>query len=77
MFSTAATTCATVSPWNGRVPVSISNETAPNDQMSLRLSTVLPLACSGDMYEAVPKMTPCCVAAVTVGDSAGALPASG
>ena len=40
-----------------------------NDQMSARLSTGLPRACSGDMYAAVPIMTPICVAAaVSVGD---------
>ncbi len=38
-------------------------------QMSLRLSVVSPLACSGDMYAAVPMITPICVAAaVNVGD---------
>ena len=47
--STAASTCDTVSPSKARVLVSISNRTAPNAQMSLRLSTGLPLACSGDM----------------------------
>ena len=32
--------------------------------MSARLSTSCPLACSGDMYAAVPRMIPCCVAAM-------------
>ena len=40
--------------------------------MSLRLSAVWPLACSGDMYAAVPMITPICVAAaVSVGDCDG------
>ena len=37
------------SPANSRSPVSISKRTTPNAQMSARLSTALPLACSGDM----------------------------
>ena len=38
--------------------------------MSVRLSTNLPLACSGDMYAAVPRITPRIVMAgvVMVGD---------
>ena len=42
----------TVSPVNRRVPVSISKRTTPKDQMSARLSTGLPRACSGLMYAA-------------------------
>ena len=40
-------------------------------EMSARLSTVLPRACSGDMYAAVPRITPIAVRAgdVTVSDS--------
>ncbi len=50
-------------------PVSISTSTTPNAQMSARRSTGLPLACSGDMYAAVPRMTPCIVAtALSVGE---------
>ena len=37
------------SPANARRPVNISYSTAPNAQMSARLSTVFPRACSGDM----------------------------
>src|SRR5450759_1467593 len=37
------------SPGNALVPVSISYITTPNEKMSLRASTVLPCACSGDM----------------------------
>jgi len=48
----------------------ISYSTTPNAQMSARLSTGLPRACSGDMYAAVPRMTPACVAAMlTVGEA--------
>ena len=61
--STAASTSETVSPSKQRVPVSISYSTTPKDQMSDRLSTGLPRACSGDMYAAVPITTPACVAA--------------
>jgi hypothetical protein len=32
--------------------------------MSVRLSTRPPRACSGDMYAAVPRITPCIVAAI-------------
>ena len=39
----------TVSPANGRSPVSISYSTAPNEKRSLRPSTCLPITCSGDM----------------------------
>ncbi len=51
----------TVSPVKSLFPVSISNNTTPNAQMSARLSTFAPRACSGDMYAAVPKMTPASV----------------
>jgi len=40
---------ATLSEQNGLLPVSISNSSTPNAQMSARLSTFSPLACSGDM----------------------------
>jgi hypothetical protein len=39
----------TVSPWKSRFPVSISYSTTPKAQMSARLSTGFPRACSGDM----------------------------
>ena len=39
----------TSSPRNARVPVSISNSTAPKAQTSVRRSTVRPFACSGLM----------------------------
>src|SRR5438128_3920227 len=43
---------------NARVPVNISYRTAPNAHTSVRLSTAFPRACSGDMYAAVPRITP-------------------
>jgi hypothetical protein len=54
----------------------LSYSVPPNAQTSVRLSTGLPFACSGDMYAAVPRITPICVIAgvVIVGDSAGVLP---
>ena len=58
LLSTATSTSATSSPSNARRPVSISYSTQPNAQMSLRLSTALPRACSGLMYAAVPSSTP-------------------
>jgi len=54
------------SPPNARLPVSNSNKTHPNDQMSARLSSALPRACSGDMYAAVPRIKPACVIAGVV-----------
>ena len=47
--STAARVSLTVSPAKSRRPVSISHRMTPKAQMSARLSTVLPRACSGDM----------------------------
>ncbi len=49
LLTTVASVSATSSPGNARVPDSISNSTHPNAQMSARLSTVLPRACSGAM----------------------------
>ena len=49
-----------------------SNSTAPNDQISERRSAVLPRACSGAMYAAVPRITPMLVdPAVSVGELEG------
>src|SRR5262245_12220493 len=45
----AAIVSVTSSPSNTRLPVSISNNTHANAQMSLRLSAARPLACSGAM----------------------------
>ena len=69
---TAARMSAASAPGNARFPVSISNSTHPNAQMSARLSTVRPRACSGAMYGAVPRTTSSpdrSSAAVIVGES--------
>ncbi len=55
---TAASVSPTSSPPKGRAPVSISYRTQPNAQMSARLSTGWPRACSGLMYAAVPRIIP-------------------
>ena len=55
---TAASVSVTVSPLKAILPVSISYSTQPNDQMSARRSTDLPLACSGAIYAAVPRIIP-------------------
>ncbi len=47
--NTVARMSDTVSPAKSWRPVSISHSTTPNAQMSARLSTALPRACSGDM----------------------------
>src|SRR5678816_3007157 len=59
---------AVFSPANACCPVIISYSTEPKEKMSLRRSTLRPLACSGDMYAAVPKMTSPAVNALRVGD---------
>ena len=55
-----------VSPSNALRPESISYSTAPKAQTSVRRSTALPRACSGDMYAAVPMTTPARVAAAVI-----------
>jgi hypothetical protein len=45
----AAMISPSVSPRNAVLPVSISYRTQPNAQMSVRVSTGFPHACSGDM----------------------------
>ncbi len=75
---TSARVCDTVSPLNSREPESISNRRTPNDQISQRLSTAWPLACSGLMYAAVPRMIPALVeATVSVGDCSIAVEPAG
>ena len=64
----------TVSRPNAARPVSISNSTQPNDQMSARLSTPDPRVCSGLMYAVVPRMRPVSVPSTVI---AGAGFASG
>ena len=54
----APSTSADDWPGNGRWPVAISYRTQPNAQMSDRLSTGSPRACSGLMYATVPSTTP-------------------
>src|SRR6185436_5191737 len=58
--TTAARISVMLSPGNAIFPVSISKSTQPNAQMSVRLSTGFPFACSGDIYAAVPRISPCC-----------------
>jgi hypothetical protein len=57
-LTTAASTSVVVSPLKARRPMSISYSTQPNAQMSARLSTGLPRACSGLIYGAVPRSIP-------------------
>jgi hypothetical protein len=46
--------------------------TTPNAQISARLSTIAPRACSGAMYAAVPRITPARVpSTVNVGEIDG------
>ena len=61
----------TSSPSKARFPESISKSTHPNAKISVRRSTARPFACSGDIYAAVPRMTPAFVAAMLarVGES--------
>ena len=46
---------------NARMPVSIRYSTAPSENRSLRASSGSPVACSGDMYDGVPKNSPALV----------------
>jgi len=59
--STSASVCEMVSASKRRSPVSNSHSITPKDQISARRSTGLPAACSGDMYPAVPMITPASV----------------
>ena len=45
----ASKIAAEVSPRKGSVPVAISYSTTPSENRSVRRSSVLPSACSGDM----------------------------
>ena len=58
-----------VLPSNGSRAVTASYRTTPSEKMSDRPSTGRPSACSGDMYETVPRITPAMVicACVAVG----------
>ena len=57
-------------PRNGNVPVAISYSTAPKENRSVRASSSLPRACSGDIYATVPSVAPglvrCCSSIVRV-----------
>ena len=64
----AASVSVTVSAENNWRPVSISYNTQPNAHISVRLSVGLPRACSGDIYAAVPRITPAVVPLTTVGE---------
>ena len=44
--------------WNARFPVASSYTIEPSENWSERKSTGCPLACSGDMYPAVPRIVP-------------------
>ena len=61
LVSTDAIASDPVAPPNNCLPVSISHNTTPNAQISARLSTTCPRACSGAMYPAVPITRPGCV----------------
>src|SRR5215510_1237893 len=67
--TTAAMVSVAVGRPKGEEPDNISKSTHPKAQMSVRLSTAWPRACSGLMYDAVPRITPAVVLApVMVGD---------
>ena len=71
LLTTASSTSGVVAPGKARLPASISYSTAPNEKISLRRSAARPTACSGDMYAAVPRMTPARVCPiVSVGEFA-------
>ena len=54
---------------NGFFPVDISYITTPNENRSLRPSMVSPRACSGDIYTAVPGITPTAVSELSAAAS--------
>ena len=54
----AAMVSEIVSPANAFRPVIISYSRQPKAQMSVRLSTIFPRACSGLIDSALPRMTP-------------------
>jgi len=59
--STASSVISELFPVNGFLPVAISYSTTPNENRSLRASMVSLRACSGDIYTAVPGITPTAV----------------
>lgn len=58
LFSIESNSAAVVSPRKGSMPVATSYSTAPNEKRSVRPSSSLPSACSGDMYATVPRALP-------------------
>jgi IS5 family transposase len=54
LFSIESNSAAVVSPRKGSTPVAISYSTTPNEKRSVRPSSSLPSACSGDIYAMVP-----------------------
>src|SRR5260370_19930305 len=66
-----------LSPRNGKVPVAISYNTAPNENRSVRPSSSLARTCSGDIYATVPSVEPglvrCCSSTVSVMVLTGAI----
>ena len=56
--------------------MSISNNTTPVEYRSVRASTVSPLACSGEKYDAVPRIAVVCATVVDESETARAMPKS-
>ena len=57
----AARVARSLSPLNRRRPVVSSHSVTPSANTSVRRSTALPWACSGDMYASLPFTMPCVV----------------
>ena len=68
-----ATICGTFSPCQAGCPVSISKQSVPSENRSLRASTTAPVTCSGDMYAGVPQVSD---APVSAADDVRAMPKS-
>ena len=64
----AESTSRAVLPTNGRWPVAHSYRTTPSENKSERPSSASPADCSGDMYDAVPRVIPGDVSASTTCD---------
>jgi len=69
-------TATGLSPRNGARPASISKRTTPVEYRSVRASTDSPLACSGEKYDAVPRMAVVCATVVDESEMARAMPKS-
>ena len=70
-------TAAKLVPANGRCAATLSYNTTPSENRSERPSTLLPSACSGDMYEMVPSTIPASVCSIVSAESMDALAVSG